>query len=543
MAIDDNTSYELYGSQIKDLASRIKGNTALAKNLAGGSDKTSKLIYMTAINGTDAMRIAEEIDPQQASAAMVTSLMKYRFYNAETGEEYSDLNDIMDVLDTELGLIEYVQTPSDNSNYPIVKMVESAVVRADGNDYYIDIVLKTFDKTSLAIKTENITFGPDTQYNLYWYKAVSDETLIGQARGYVQQINSYQSKIADEINASLPSDTPAGEYISASQVGSFMKYAFFSSAGNLLKTPSDIRIMLTRSSLKGPLVFVPSQNAKDTGWSLTTYSWTGTASTGFGYFMFFDPHNRQEKNYFIKAVNASQYTDGRKHAWYEVSYDDTYEFQYSGGYANSGYPVDPSTETPEFTYQLAYDQSDNLYMAVNSSSAADWKQINNTLYADTITSATAVESVTTNMIANEAVTAAKLAQSVFDAIYPVGSIYMSATMSTVAAVEAAFGGTWVAWGAGRVPVGVDTSQTEFDTVEETGGEKTHTLITSEMPSHDHNALNWASGYSGGSQSGFKTILEGNPTTANVKACNTTGGDQAHNNLQPYITCYMYKRTA
>lgn len=379
MAINDNTNYELSGSQVKDLASRIKGSIALAKNLAGGADKTSTLIYMTTITGTDALRIAEEIDPQQASASTVTSLMKYRFYNAETGEEYDDLGDIQDIVDTDLGLIEYVQMPSDNSDYPIVKMVESAAVRYDaGTDVtYLDITLKVFDKSSLAIKTENITFGPDTQYNLYWYKAVSDETLIGQARGYVQRITPYQTKIANEINASLPSDTPAGEYISSSQVGSFMDYAFFAASGNLLKTTSDIRTMLTRTSLKGPLVFVPTQGVNDTGWSLAAYSWIGSASSGHGDLSFFDSYNRKEKNFVIKPVDASQYTDGRKHAWYEVSYDDTYEFQYSGGYANSGYPVDPSTETPEFTYQLAYDQSDNLYMAANSSSAADWKQINN----------------------------------------------------------------------------------------------------------------------------------------------------------------------
>ena len=120
---------------------------------------------------------------------------------------------------------------------------------------------------------------------------------------------------------------------------------------------------------------------------------------------------------------------------------------------------------------------------------------------------------------------------------------MSATLATAADVETALGGTWVAWGAGRVPVGVDTSDTDFDAAEETGGEKTVTLTVDQIPSHDHGAINWASGYSGGSQAGFKTILEGSSATNNVKACKATGGDQSHNNLQPYITCYMYKRTA
>lgn len=138
------------------------------------------------------------------------------------------------------------------------------------------------------------------------------------------------------------------------------------------------------------------------------------------------------------------------------------------------------------------------------------------------------------------VTAADLTASVFSAIYPVGSIYMSATMSSAAQVEAAFGGTWVAWGAGRVPVGVDTTQTEFDTVEETGGEKTHTLTIAEMPSHVHKVhAGWGAGSLGNN---FLRVDSNNPKNQWDDTF-STGGDQAHNNLQPYITCYMYKRTA
>ena len=72
-----------------------------------------------------------------------------------------------------------------------------------------------------------------------------------------------------------------------------------------------------------------------------------------------------------------------------------------------------------------------------------------------------------------------------DQVYPVGSIYITTTEDTVAKVQAKFGGTWVAYASGRTLVGVDTNDTSFDTIEETGGEKTHTLTTSEMPSHTH----------------------------------------------------------
>lgn len=125
-----------------------------------------------------------------------------------------------------------------------------------------------------------------------------------------------------------------------------------------------------------------------------------------------------------------------------------------------------------------------------------------------------------------------------DKIYPVGSIYMSATLSTPAAVETALGGTWEAWGAGRVPVGVDTTQTEFNTVGKTGGEKTHTLTIDEMPRHQHQA-----GYTGSGTAQKIYGWYGTSGSAMAYESLATGGSQAHNNLQPYITCYMYKRTA
>lgn len=138
--------------------------------------------------------------------------------------------------------------------------------------------------------------------------------------------------------------------------------------------------------------------------------------------------------------------------------------------------------------------------------------------------------------------------------HPVGSIYMTATLSTVAAVEDALGGTWVAWGAGRVPVGVDASDTDFDTAEETGGEKTHTLQPSETPErsfyvgHISSADNCYGAIKnvthGRYQASGTYLQQGQPAGSNAASHSYTfGGGGAHNNLQPYITCYMYKRTA
>jgi len=97
-------------------------------------------------------------------------------------------------------------------------------------------------------------------------------------------------------------------------------------------------------------------------------------------------------------------------------------------------------------------------------------------------------------------------------------------------------GTWVAFGAGKVIVGLDSSDTDFDTAEETGGAKTHTLTTSEIPSHTHSLS--TSDNPGGT--GAIEVAGGAPTS--TQTTQATGGGGAHNNLQPYIVAYMWKRT-
>ncbi len=125
-------------------------------------------------------------------------------------------------------------------------------------------------------------------------------------------------------------------------------------------------------------------------------------------------------------------------------------------------------------------------------------------------------------------------------VYPVGSIYINAAVATNPGTLLGFG-TWVAFGAGRVMVGIDASQTEFDTLEETGGAKTHTLTVSEIPAHSHNQ---PAGILPPPNSNDVDVTGGNARTlGNNVSTDNTGGGQAHNNLQPYIVVYMWKRTA
>jgi hypothetical protein len=121
--------------------------------------------------------------------------------------------------------------------------------------------------------------------------------------------------------------------------------------------------------------------------------------------------------------------------------------------------------------------------------------------------------------------------------FPIGSIFISVVATNPATLLGY--GTWSAFGAGRTLVGLDSGQTEFDTVEETGGAKTHTLTTAEMPAHTHD-VDVGGANTGGNKPQIVTSLGGSTATA---AALTTGGGGSHNNLQPYIVTYMWKRTA
>lgn len=123
--------------------------------------------------------------------------------------------------------------------------------------------------------------------------------------------------------------------------------------------------------------------------------------------------------------------------------------------------------------------------------------------------------------------------------FPVGSVFI-AVVSTNPATLLGYG-TWSAFGAGKVLVGLDSGDTDFDVVEETGGEKTHVLTEAEMPAHVH-AENAPISASGGA---LKLAVDSNASGTQAAGLDTDskGSGQAHNNLQPYIVVYMWKRTA
>ena len=201
----------------------------------------------------------------------------------------------------------------------------------------------------------------------------------------------------------------------------------------------------------------------------------------------------------------------------------------------------------------------------------------------TPTAPTATSGTNTTQVATTA-----FVQTALRTLYPVGSVYINATNNTNPGTLLGFG-TWVAFGAGRVPVGFDAGNALFDTAEETGGSAdaiavahTHTFSATtgtESAGHTHSGTTDSAGAhthtatfatsAGGNQYFFEGRIPGSTgtisdginsagahthtfSTGGVSANHThsvsgttasTGASGTNANLQPYITVYMWKRTA
>jgi len=138
------------------------------------------------------------------------------------------------------------------------------------------------------------------------------------------------------------------------------------------------------------------------------------------------------------------------------------------------------------------------------------------------------------------------ANGFLDRVYPVGSIYITITSTNPGTT---LGGTWVRFGNGRTLIGVDETSLgaadpsggrirDFRSAQLVGGHNQHTLTEAQMPAHNHTMLGQWFPTAGHDLPGFRNV-----TGQTNMSTNNTGGGQAHNNLPPYITVFMWRRSA
>ena len=189
-----------------------------------------------------------------------------------------------------------------------------------------------------------------------------------------------------------------------------------------------------------------------------------------------------------------------------------------------------------------------------------------TVVADTIINSTNVAYKTTTVKAALDDLYGLTADDVWQKIYPIGSIYISVSSTNPSTL---FGGTWVAFGEGRTLIGVGTGTDENSlsktfAVNSTGGEYTHEIKNSELPAQkgkvrqaDSNGDILGIESYAGITSPFSldpkggavwlgvitTQVNSNSFGTSVLTFDNKGQNLAHNNIQPYISVYMWKRTA
>lgn len=132
-------------------------------------------------------------------------------------------------------------------------------------------------------------------------------------------------------------------------------------------------------------------------------------------------------------------------------------------------------------------------------------------------------------------------KEVMNLIYPIGSIMIQANNTDYSDF---LGFEWERTLIGKVAVGIDSSDSDFNTVGKTGGEKGHTLTINEMPSHSHIIPSKSSAGDVSTATGENASAGGTGSWATTNNTTTaSGGGQAHNNLQPYEVVAFWKRIA
>ena len=190
----------------------------------------------------------------------------------------------------------------------------------------------------------------------------------------------------------------------------------------------------------------------------------------------------------------------------------------------------PSTSGKSVMDMTYYQDSSNIMCSMWVWDGASWITVPLTPYADQMLS----RSGTNLQPGVSAYLVNQMKTNLVNMLYPVGTIYMSMASTNPSSL---FGGTWVQTATGRTLVGVDSSDYDFNASKKSGGEKTHILTVNEMPSHSHSMPSGLA-FVGSGSNGSGLINGGSD-----QRIQPTGGGAAHNNMQPYITTYIWQRTA
>ena len=282
-----------------------------------------------------------------------------------------------------------------------------------------------------------------------------------------------------------------------------------------------------------------------------------------------DAVNQANEALRVAQEALTQIVEGLGSKVYDISDNLLASVKFNG---DNGINVDMSEDDPE-TFDIRLDDTitkaieDNNTLAQNNKASIDsiTEDITGIKQAQASDSLAIVDLQSKNLTQDEEIAGLQnYVGEIFNLIYPIGSIYMSVNSTNPTAL---FGGTWVAWGAGRVTVGVgNNGEMNFDTPEITGGSAnsvaSHRHYVSGTTEYDGTHEHTIYGNSR-ENSGTQCVKFGQRGTTECmqklnygETIHNVDGAHSHTinldtqdtgilngNMQPYITCYMWKRTA
>ena len=447
-------------------------------------------------------------------------------------------------------------------------------------------------------KLDGIASGAEVNQNAFANVKVGSTTIQSDAKQDTLELAAGTNiSLVGDANNDKVTIAVTGKVASASQADKVNNTATNGSAIDLvagtMASSDNFRIRIGGSNDAGYAEIATADNGNEPiyirqyGPGFTTATRTATILDGSGNTSF--PGTVTAPNFNGKATKATQDSDGNtitstylkrnpsaqndmnactvqgiyrfdgqlKNAWTSTSWGTLLVFNnnYNGGSGTTG----------TYLVQMAFPTDGRIWtrQRVNTEAWGSWYCTAYTYSPAFSGSPTALTPATTDNSTRVATTAyvKNNISETLKKVYPVGSIYMS-TVSTNPATLFGFG-TWEAMPAGRVLLAQGKSSwgTTYN-AGSTGGEATHKLTVGELPSHSHTGSTNTAGehkhgapatgnYNGGG-TGFD---DGGGNNPNYTRCytsingnhshtitiNNTGNNQPHNNLQPYVTCYIWKR--
>ena len=439
MAIDDNTSYELTGAQVKDLANKIKGKAAdntfvgatpaapgskglvpepqagdntkflsgdgtwkdvpagasytagnginianntisadtnvlattkLAKDLAGGAPRVANRINVSRLSDYDeATVISNQINNPDVYPALLVSTLVYAFYDLDWGK-YLNRDEIGQAIDENCNFVYFSTTDDDGYGKKIIVNAKSNYNRKANTYSPSFLIYEINEKTPYGGgKMYTLSLNASTQPGLEnWYET-SSSTWAYEPAFVIQRMTTTEAQeIANQINANN-----TGVEVTPSQVQTHMKFVCRNtSTGKMIKTTSGFRSALYRANT-GYILFLPTMTGSYATLEVMIYRGGSSSYAGFN---LMDMGTSVVTPYKVVEPSSS-YGENAEYMWYVVEANNASAYQLSYGYTNAVTDSAP-TDAPETTFQTAVDASGNLYMASGSTSASDWKQINNT---------------------------------------------------------------------------------------------------------------------------------------------------------------------